>query len=78
MPPLDDCEDAQYELIKNAPVISHVFAVLDPLCNLQDVIDCKGFSTFDRLLRTTAYVIHFKKKFKGLKSSSHPAVDQTV
>lgn len=43
VPPLDDCEEAQSELIKNAPVISHTFTVSETPCKLQEVIDSKHF-----------------------------------
>ena len=70
VPPLDDCEEAQSELIKSAPVISHTFARSVTPCKLQEVIDCKHFSTLDKLLKVTAYVIRFKKKLNCLNTSS--------
>ena len=36
VPPLDDCEEGQSELIKNAPVISHVllYCILFVICKM--------------------------------------------
>ena len=57
--------EAESELIKDAPAISHTFAILDVQAapyKLQHCIDCKCFSSLNKLLRTTAYVICFVKK----------------
>ena len=62
---IDDNMEAESELIKDAPAISHTFAIPDVQAapyKLQHCIDCKHFSSLNKLLRTTAYVIRFIKK----------------
>jgi len=54
-------EDANVELIKDVPIVSHSFAVLNSQFRLQDVIDCKRSSSLCKLLNSTAYVFHFRK-----------------
>ena len=62
---LDDTREAESELIKEAPVILHTFAITGGRTTpykLQHIIDCNRFSLLNKLLRTTAYVIRFVKK----------------
>ena len=73
---IDGNVEAESELIKEAPLISHTFGISDVQATqykLQNVIDCKRFSSLHKLLRTTAYIIRF---VKGLltKSNSHRPV----
>ena len=62
---IDDNIEGESKLIKDAPAISHPFAIPDVQAapyKLQHCIDCKRFSSLNKLLRTTAYVIRFVKK----------------
>ena len=62
---IDDNMEAESELIKDAPAISHTFVIPDVQAapyKQQHCIDCKHFSSLNKLLRTTAYVIRFVKK----------------
>lgn len=71
--------EAESELIKEAPVISHTFAIPGVHAtqyNLYDTIDCKRFSTLHKLLRTTAYVIHFVRRLLTKSNSNGPITRQ--
>ena len=57
----DSTEDADIKLIKDVSFVSHSFAILSTQIRIQDVIQCKRFSSLHRLLTTTAYVFHFIK-----------------
>ena len=62
---LDEKREAESELIKKAPVISHTFTITGDqasLYKLQHLIACNRFSSLNKLLRTTAFVIRFVKK----------------
>ena len=65
---VDNVEDANLELIKDVPIVSHSFAVLNTQFRLQEVIDLKRSSNLRKLLNTTAYVFRF---IKALQTQSN-------
>ena len=66
-PTLETNEPALAELVKNPPEVTHVLTTSrDHLTqiNLSQIINCDRFSTLDRLLRVTAYVLKFVRNIK--------------
>ena len=66
-PTLETNESALAELVKNPPEVTHVLTTSrDHLTqiNLSQIINCDRFSTLDRLLRVTAYVLKFVRNIK--------------
>ena len=63
---LDSCEEAQLEMMKTP--VSHSFitsittAAALSYPALHEVIDCKCFSSLNKLLHVTAYVLRFVNK----------------
>ena len=66
---LDNVEGANTDLIKDVPTVSHSFTISNTQIKLQDIIDCKRFSSLHRLLVTTAYVFRFIKSLQ--KQDNH-------
>ena len=62
---LSSVEEANLELIKEVPVISHSLVVLSTQFRLHDVIDCERFSSLLKLLNTTAYVFRFTRLLRN-------------
>ena len=65
MMPSDTCEEAQVEIMKT--LISHLFVAIntaEKTPTLHEVIPCHNFSSLNRLLRVTAYVLRFLNKLK--------------
>ena len=61
------------ELVKNPTLSTHAMTISNtqiPTVNLDEIIQCTNFSTFNRLMRVTAYVLRFVKRSRQLASSS--------
>ena len=74
-----DNAEAESQLIKEAPLISHTFAISDIQATqykLQNFIDCRRFSSLHKLLRTTAYIIRFVKRLLTKSNSRRPVTRQ--
>ena len=71
----DSCEEAQLEMMKTP--VSHSFvtsvkaAAAFSFPALHKVIDCKRFSSLNKLLRVTAYVLQFVNKLKSHVANSN-------
>ena len=66
-PTLETNEPALAELVKNLPEVTHILMKSrDHLTqfNLSQIINCDHFSTLDRLLQVTAYVLKFVRNIK--------------
>ena len=70
-PPTSEIIEA--ELVKNPMLSTHAMIISNtqiPTVNLDEIIQCTKFSTFNRLMRVTAYVLRFVKRSRQLTSFS--------
>ena len=70
-PPTSEIIEA--ELVRNPMLFTHAMTISNtqiPTVNLDEIIQCTKFSTFNRLMRVTAYVLRFVKRSRQLASSS--------
>jgi len=77
-PDTTDLSNIEEELIKDVPFISHSFAVLSTQFRLQNIIDCKRFSSLHKLLHTTAYVLRFSRSLCNPSTINVPTNLQVV
>ena len=75
----DACEAAQLEIMKTS--ISHSFVAVtaaEKTPTLQEIIACHRFSSLNRLLCVTVYVLQFVSKLKKhITSSNSSCTDQS-
>ena len=68
MPTCYDSSVANKELVGNPPLVTHALVLAadeHPICTVSDVIDITRYSFRIKVLRVTAWVLKFVRKFKS-------------